>query len=538
MTHATSARTTDRDRLRSRSAGTARGVVPENAPVLFRLPVIAAAEPVPPPVVERTAMASGHRVGESTPVSMPAVSAVSESAAASLASPTVQAKIEHPATTSVLGAQRSWWEHWSSGVVLILLIIALVTASILALNDGGKGRVAQLAGEPLTDGLDEFDLSNVTIPDMVTPALPVAAAGNQSGSTPVASTGVGKEVAEPTSDIAVQAAAIAQSKTASQSQTEVSGSEITSKPEEMPSRGLALDRSLELTSKPLASELNSSALVAAPTNAVPVASTVATSTTLDVKTPSGESSQPPQATLTLPTAANLAGGMTTAMKKVPTDNHSELQTNASSPLASLDLPVGIAPLPLFDPNDIGPRAGLPAVGSAGVSVPSLTASGPTATPYNAASNSAPTAPSTQSLPGSSPTFYDGAAIGSELHAGAVSGGGPVDTNLPSYATILASATRSVTNSAANQPPAANQPIGGSTLGAATPSTGTQPATAAMQSTAVPSATPELDIAAIVNAYRHFSEINQGSSGTASNRYPTATSPASGAGFTLGTPSSR
>ncbi|MCA9192171.1 MAG: hypothetical protein KDB03_10425 [Planctomycetales bacterium] len=31
--------------------------------------------------------------------------------------------------------RRSWWEHWSSGVVLILLVIAIVTASIMVLQE-------------------------------------------------------------------------------------------------------------------------------------------------------------------------------------------------------------------------------------------------------------------------------------------------------------------------------------------------------------------------------------------------------------------
>lgn len=30
-----------------------------------------------------------------------------------------------------------WWDHWSSGIVLLLLVIALITASVVALNDTG-----------------------------------------------------------------------------------------------------------------------------------------------------------------------------------------------------------------------------------------------------------------------------------------------------------------------------------------------------------------------------------------------------------------
>jgi hypothetical protein len=66
---------------------------------------------------------------------------------------------------------RSWWDHWSSGVILILLIIALVTASIIAFSDnadpdpgllvGGQGRSESVNGK--------FHLNEIEIPDVKEP---------------------------------------------------------------------------------------------------------------------------------------------------------------------------------------------------------------------------------------------------------------------------------------------------------------------------------------------------------------------------------
>lgn len=60
----------------------------------------------------------------------------------------------------------TWWEHWSSGVVLILLVIALVTASIIAFNDGADTDPSLLAEEStsLTGASESLDLGEIVVP--------------------------------------------------------------------------------------------------------------------------------------------------------------------------------------------------------------------------------------------------------------------------------------------------------------------------------------------------------------------------------------
>lgn len=77
--------------------------------------------------------------------------------------PVEQRKVD-VATRESSPAGRSWWEHWSSGVVLILLVIALVTASIIAFNDSGK-----IDTEPMADSNSEFALNSIEIPDVQIP---------------------------------------------------------------------------------------------------------------------------------------------------------------------------------------------------------------------------------------------------------------------------------------------------------------------------------------------------------------------------------
>lgn len=62
---------------------------------------------------------------------------------------------------------RSWWEHWSSGIVLILLVIALVTASILAFHDGrdAEPEFEFMTGAP-PHARQEFDLDNIQVPQL------------------------------------------------------------------------------------------------------------------------------------------------------------------------------------------------------------------------------------------------------------------------------------------------------------------------------------------------------------------------------------
>ncbi len=51
--------------------------------------------------------------------------------------------VVRPIPESAENDSRSWWEHWSSGIILMLLILALVTAGIMAIRDPEKSRNTQ-----------------------------------------------------------------------------------------------------------------------------------------------------------------------------------------------------------------------------------------------------------------------------------------------------------------------------------------------------------------------------------------------------------
>lgn len=117
------------------------------APVLFRLPAIQNLAPSPAPEKPIAASAS------------PALAVATEPAVAATASTTTPtaivsppAKPEEPTTkqTSKTGEIRSWWDHWSSGVLLIVMLIALIIAALFALQ-GRDGHNSKLIAEPAVD---------------------------------------------------------------------------------------------------------------------------------------------------------------------------------------------------------------------------------------------------------------------------------------------------------------------------------------------------------------------------------------------------
>lgn len=141
-----------------------------NTPVLFRLPII--------PNVPTEEL--GSAFAEST-IQLPTatLAAVSMPAAtASMAGPVASspAQAVAPATTTSAVAEteahvapnRSWWEHWSSGIVLIVLLIALATASILAWQGNDKSGEKLLADEKAQS---LTDLSAIEVPKLDVPKL-------------------------------------------------------------------------------------------------------------------------------------------------------------------------------------------------------------------------------------------------------------------------------------------------------------------------------------------------------------------------------
>lgn len=93
----------------------------------------------------------------------------------------VSAVESSPIVESKLESEKTWWDHWSSGVVLILLIIALVAASIIAFNDSAETDPSQLADSDFAVGefetpevlsLDEVEIPNID--EIPIPPHPVA----------------------------------------------------------------------------------------------------------------------------------------------------------------------------------------------------------------------------------------------------------------------------------------------------------------------------------------------------------------------------
>jgi hypothetical protein len=185
-------------------------------------------------------------------------------------------------------------------------------------------------------------------------------------------------------------------------------------------------------------------------------------------------------------------------------------------LASLTAPEPVSPAPLFDPKTAQQLSSqLPPL-------PTFNPSGPTPAPYDGAAlsnelHAANQEPSSSqlALPNSMPQM----SPRSSSMPGMITSAAPIETDLPSFATVLTSAAQAAptTTNAEVQPTHSLKPI--------------------------PSATPDSDAAALAQAYLLFSEINKASNGVSTNRWstPTTTSPPAmgssaptgGMGFTLG-----
>lgn len=148
------------DRSRSSSRGLPQGLL-ETTPVLFRLPSVQV-HPLPT-VAELPSAALQFTQIEASPSSQPAATPVS---------------IENQPTTAVEEKQ-SWWEHWSSGVVLIVLLIALYVTSMLVM----KGR-SQKPNNTLANDVSDFgELAGIEVPQIHNESSDISQAAEQSQST-------------------------------------------------------------------------------------------------------------------------------------------------------------------------------------------------------------------------------------------------------------------------------------------------------------------------------------------------------------------
>ena len=393
-------RNTNRPTTRARSTA-----APENFPLLMRLPTIdfsgrageLAATPVSetsqiPPVVESTLAAESTATESMGTHATPSISF--EKSLETSAQPQ-----SDPVARTSSPAGRSWWEHWSSGIVLILLIIALVTASILALNDDGNPDPELLASEESTD-----------IPDIVIPELPKAVA--------------------PT----------LQQSTASESNSN-----------SQPTLGFSAssNSSTIASPTPIAGQINGIQDAKASGQRADV-ETLVLEEPSDTQPSSSDASQ--EATSLIPDSLQFshtekAANNSEEETEVPSlsfDSQNVAINGQSAPQASLAAPVAVPSTPLF------PELPLSNDRSAALPTSGQTSSSTVATP------------STRSANGSSPSLYDGAKTNMESSAvtpqlsmdlpGLTNVGGgaatnsstPVDTQMPSYAALLASAPAGAT----------------------------------------------------------------------------------------------
>ena len=141
-----------------------------NTPVLFRLPAI------PNSPAQNLAVSIVAGVA-SLPTAT--LSAVAQSSAQATAT---TAEVANEAMPDLQVSQpRTWWEHWSSGIVLIVLLIALATASILAWQGNSKSN-SKLMADTKNEIELSSDLSNIEVPKFKNPKLelPVSTKSNAS----------------------------------------------------------------------------------------------------------------------------------------------------------------------------------------------------------------------------------------------------------------------------------------------------------------------------------------------------------------------
>ncbi len=141
------------------------------APVLFRFPDLArpqgdsvADQSAPEVNTPATAPSAAISVAQQTTVQDPPAVVQPTSA---VAANTPAAQLAHSpkpnTTTSSTPTSRTWWEHWSSGLVLMVLIMALITASVIAFNDRSS---------PLDESVADGATEELSIPSIANLELP------------------------------------------------------------------------------------------------------------------------------------------------------------------------------------------------------------------------------------------------------------------------------------------------------------------------------------------------------------------------------
>jgi hypothetical protein len=75
----------------------------------------------------------------------------------------------HSATDTLSDSKSSWWEHWSSGVVVILIAIATLTVILLFVRSSGNSAQSSFRSQSLEDEFGDLEFISVPTFEMVTP---------------------------------------------------------------------------------------------------------------------------------------------------------------------------------------------------------------------------------------------------------------------------------------------------------------------------------------------------------------------------------
>ncbi len=486
MPRTASTRPTDRPLLKARPSSKNRGTnYAAITPVLFRLPMAQRLHALPPqdetesgpqatlaPETQPLTRQDFEREESPSAVEQPvrtmaSAEAKPQSAAVSESPqpPPVQTRPIYPraATEVQPAAARSWWEHWSSGIVLILLIIALITASIIAFTDTSSTDPDLLADKE-TEPPSGFDLEDIHIPDVQLPqtdANPVATATPQTAPQPESTESAqdpGLEGSQVETEQVAEAQVADESDTAGGEDTLIPGS-------------LALG-----SGKP-----DHSSLEQTPANQTPHAPPPE----LTLQTPPSVQVGVPESTIPLPATLSPPVG-----QPEPT-LFPEQQALASSP-APTDL---VPTLPVSSGDHTPPQP--PVAGQS----PSIYDEASTGSPLTSPGNAVSTTASSVTTPGGNTT-------------------NAIDTNMQPYSALLAGTSQpQPAHSPASHPtvtmakqtlPAGPVPPLPSQASPVTPE--------APHAGVINSSTPNLDADALIRAFQHYREQNEVENRGPTNRY--------------------
>ncbi len=160
MPRTASSQTQSRPSAKARpSANVRAGNLVANTPVLFRLPAI------PTAAAQDLAVTFSEAAADLPTAKLAAVALSTAATVAVAAEP-----VSNVSATPQAAPQQTWWEHWSSGIVLIVLLIALATASILAWQGSNKGN-SKLMADTNRESESQSDLSSIEVPRIEAPKL-------------------------------------------------------------------------------------------------------------------------------------------------------------------------------------------------------------------------------------------------------------------------------------------------------------------------------------------------------------------------------